>query len=794
MLRRLLLQTDDEKETTTTDDPQLEEACLFLAVVSCLVCCCFSTCIVRRLRRLSGLSARYLSAELTQPLIEDTDHETFLRSDDTWTCPVCEMRNSRSACDICGLAQVQKTDLRLATKKALGWDVNAKDLPLRQRRAARRRRWVRKDGRWRLSNEAASETSFVDPVVVTFHSSKPKVRLEPALGALGSPPWRLDDPFGGLDSRFFIDEEEHHGGDDDEEKREIQRAAAKKKKKKTKRRRKSHQKRRRVLLMTAPLLTTTEEDEPLRPMTQRRRHRSEVTDEGEYESSNTSNSTEADDLESGLFRGPRAHNDLLLSDEEDDPTLEEEEDDDFDDDDEFDHLEAGSSSSSSSLTEEKESDLEDVAKLSFGDKVLYFEKEVDKIRTLPTEGHARLEVRRGALLEESVQQLLALEPQDCSRWMRVQFVDEPGIDVGGLEREWFGLVAEALFDAQVGAFRYEKAAGAYTIAATAMLPAALGGHPRADELYEFTGRFIGKAILEHVPLGVSLAPAILKQLLGRPLEHDDLDDLDETLATNIQWLLTNEGVGDLELDFSVAVDNDAAPRRLFVPLEDTSAKFVPEDDDDSAQFFDARDPLSPVPTYYAVQPGPVIFAQDDDDDRRLTMVPAGTVVRELVEDGRNTRVDDDSKTKYAARLWRYHVIDAHRRALWHLAKGLYAVVPPRLLTLFDEREFDLLVAGSPHIDIDDWAQHTEYAGDYRRRGPKHTVIVWFWKILENLDHANRSKLLQYCTGSNRLPCHGFKALQRNDGKYQKFSIHSLPRNELRFPRAHTYVSPLPQFF
>jgi hypothetical protein len=36
--------------------------------------------------------------------------------------------------------------------------------------------------------------------------------------------------------------------------------------------------------------------------------------------------------------------------------------------------------------------------------------------------------------------------------MRVQFVGEPGVDAGGLEREWFILVAQALFDPQLGLF------------------------------------------------------------------------------------------------------------------------------------------------------------------------------------------------------------------------------------------------------------------------------------------------------------------------------------------------------
>jgi len=777
---------DDKGAGTANDDPQLEEACLFLAVLSCLVCCCFSTCIVRRLRRLSGLSARYLSAELTQPLLDDTDHETFLTADDGWVCPACDLKNrsSRSACDICGLtrtsAQQKGADLKRAARKALGWDEASgkTELPPRQRRCARRRRWTRSDGTWQLSSVAAPEPdAFAPPLVMSFYATEPKVRLEAAAGADASVPWRDDDHLARRKKRKHKHEKE---------------SSSKSSKQQGSgggpcRRRDRDRER--------------DEEDELRPIAQVRRHRSEAG-EDEYSSYDSNDADEADDLEAGLLPrgGGGGGGGGQEEEEEEEEARKADSEEDSDDDDE---------------TCDDAFFLEDEAErlgstLSFGDKVLYFEKAVDKTRTRPTEGHARLEVRRSALLEESVQQLLALDPNDCKRWMRVQFVDEPGIDVGGLEREWFGLVAEALFDEKVGAFRYEKSAGSYAINPTALLPPALGGHPRADELFEFTGRFVGKAVLEHVPLGASLSPSLWKQLLGRPLEHDDLQDLDETLAQNVQWLLSNDGIGDLDLDFSVAVENDAAPRRLFFffsqdennvdgrrdskeesgRTNDNDGRFLEEDDQGGldAPYFDPRDLLSPPPTYFAVDDYSSSSSSSSrkPEEEPLPMVPAGGVVRELVVPrGRHLRVDDVNKRDYARRLWRYHLFDAHRRAAWHLAKGLYSVLPAPLLLLFDEREFDLLVCGSPQIDVDDWADNTDYAGDYRRRGAKHTVIVWFWKVLRDLDHAHRAKLLQYCTGSNRLPCHGFKALQRNDGKYQKFSIHSLPRNELRFPRAHT---------
>ena len=223
------------------------------------------------------------------------------------------------------------------------------------------------------------------------------------------------------------------------------------------------------------------------------------------------------------------------------------------------------------------------------------------------------------------------------------------------------------------------------------------------------------------------------------------------MCRNLDWLLHNDGVDALDLDFSVAT-----PRTC--PFGGADPDALGDDDDDG----EAR-----------------------DVDAVSYVLDTNVAIRELCERGRDVKVTDRNKRTYVDALWRHHVLEAHKDATWHLAKGVYSVLPPDLLAVFDAYELELLMCGSPTIDVADWAKHTEYAGEYRRRGDRHAVIAWFWKAVAKLDDADRSKLLQFCTGSSRVPCHGFRALQRNDGKYQRFCIQSLPRNELRFPRAHT---------
>ncbi|KAK7240025.1 ubiquitin protein ligase [Aureococcus anophagefferens] len=400
--------------------------------------------------------------------------------------------------------------------------------------------------------------------------------------------------------------------------------------------------------------------------------------------------------------------------------LSEGDDDDEEEDEEDADEEAPRQTSAEAAARERAEELDRVAGLPFREKHLWLEKRLEDLRCAPSEGYVRLEIRRHCLLEDSVHQVLGLEPRSLRQWMRVQFVDEPGIDVGGIEREWFGLASEAVFDPAVGVFRQAAGDGGLVFDASASLPAKLGGHPRARELYEFAGRLLAKALVERIPVAAPLSLPLYKQLVGAPLEYDDLECLDPDLCRNLDWLLHNDGVDALDLDFSVAT-----PRTC--PFGGADPDALGDDDDDG---------------------------EDRDVDAVSYVLDTNLAIRELCERGRDVKVTDRNKRTYVDALWRHHVLEAHKDATWHLAKGVYSVLPPDLLAVFDAYELELLMCGSPTIDVADWAKHTEYAGEYRRRGDRHAVIAWFWKA-------------------------------RNDGKYQRFCIQSLPRNELRFPRAHT---------
>ncbi len=83
---------------------------------------------------------------------------------------------------------------------------------------------------------------------------------------------------------------------------------------------------------------------------------------------------------------------------------------------------------------------------------------------------------------------------------------------------------------------------------------------------------------------------------------------------------------------------------------------------------------------------------------------------------------------------------------------------------------------------DDWVEFTNYGG-YE---VNDEVIQWFWKCVRSWPPERRSRLLQFATGTKRVPLNGFKYLQGADGR-QRFTIEKAgDPNEL--PKSHTCLN------
>jgi hypothetical protein len=90
---------------------------------------------------------------------------------------------------------------------------------------------------------------------------------------------------------------------------------------------------------------------------------------------------------------------------------------------------------------------------------------------------------------------------------------------------------------------------------------------------------------------------------------------------------------------------------------------------------------------------------------------------------------------------------------------LIKVVPLQWIQIFDERELELLLCGISKIDILDWEHNTIYK-HYTENAKQ---IQWFWQLVREITDEQRARLLQFVTGTCRVPIGGFSELL---GKYK----------------------------
>ncbi|XP_017754016.1 PREDICTED: E3 ubiquitin-protein ligase NEDD4 isoform X3 [Eufriesea mexicana] len=157
-----------------------------------------------------------------------------------------------------------------------------------------------------------------------------------------------------------------------------------------------------------------------------------------------------------------------------------------------------------------------------------------------------------------------------------------------------------------------------------------------------------------------------------------------------------------------------------------------------------------------------------------------TSQRELKPDGANVPVTDENKDEYIALVIQWRFVSRVQEQMNAFLEGFNALIPPTLVKIFDEHELELLMCGIQHIDVRDWKQNTLYKGDYHAN---HIVVQWFWRVVLSFSNEMRSRLLQFVTGTSRVPMNGFKELYGSNGP-QLFTIEKwgTPDN---YPRAHT---------
>lgn len=197
--------------------------------------------------------------------------------------------------------------------------------------------------------------------------------------------------------------------------------------------------------------------------------------------------------------------------------------------------------------------------ISLGSKILILQHEAKRVMGLKAEQaflssiidgklgdiYFKLKVRRNFLALDSLKQIQD-HPNDVRKLLKVEFINEQGIDAGGLKKEWFLLLTNELFDSSKGLITYnnENSLAYFSVS-----------HKKdyKNELFYLLGVVIGMAIYNSIILDVKFPIVLYNKLLGHKISIRDLCEIEPTIANNLKKILKMKNAKKLNLNFEISI-------------------------------------------------------------------------------------------------------------------------------------------------------------------------------------------------------------------------------------------------
>jgi E3 ubiquitin-protein ligase HUWE1 len=239
--------------------------------------------------------------------------------------------------------------------------------------------------------------------------------------------------------------------------------------------------------------------------------------------------------------------------------------------------------------------------------------------------------------------------------------------------------------------------------------------------FRFVGRIVGKAVADGFLLDAHFTRSLYKHMLGLEPTHHDMEAIDPDYYKNLKMIL-EYSLADIGLELTFSINDISFGRSQVI---------------------------------------------------------------DLIPDGRNILVNDETKAKYVSLVCKHRMTNSIKSQIKAYLDGFYELVSRDLIAVFTPRELELLISGLPDIDIIDLKENTDYQG-WKATDPE---ILWFWNVMQSLSRNEKAAFLQFVTGSAKVPLAGFAELQGMRG-IQKFSIHKAGGSSGALMSAHTCFNSL----
>lgn len=153
----------------------------------------------------------------------------------------------------------------------------------------------------------------------------------------------------------------------------------------------------------------------------------------------------------------------------------------------------------------------------------------------PHNPYLKLKVRREQLIDDALVELevVALEnPKDLKKQLVVEFVDEQGIDEGGVSKEFFQLIVEQIFNPDYGMFVHSEDSASVWFNSTSF---------ENEAQFTLIGIVLGLAIYNNIILPVNFPMVVYRKLMGVRGSFADLEEWNPVLYRSLSSMLAYTG-------------------------------------------------------------------------------------------------------------------------------------------------------------------------------------------------------------------------------------------------------------
>ncbi|CCK73466.1 putative E3 ubiquitin-protein ligase HUL4 NDAI_0G04830 [Naumovozyma dairenensis CBS 421] len=344
----------------------------------------------------------------------------------------------------------------------------------------------------------------------------------------------------------------------------------------------------------------------------------------------------------------------------------------------------------------------------------------------------KIRVRRNRITNDSLQ-CIQQHQGDLLKSLRIEFIDEPGIDAGGLRKEWFLLLTKSLFNPMNGLFVSVEESNLSWIAIHDIQTLNKSSTFK-NELFFLFGVVVALAIFNSTILDLQFPRTFYKKLCNEPLTFDDYREIYPVTAQNLMKMLQYE--------------NDDFEEVFGLTFETTY-----------------KDPLK--------------YALDNEKSKGDGMVSV-----ELCKNGSKMKVTQANKQKFI-NLWvNFYLNESIINQISQFRSGFDRVFArTKSISLLNSEELERLLCGDEtqqSYDFKMLRSVTKYSGGF---SDDSRVVAWFWEIVEGWNYKLQRKLLSFITGSDRIPATGISTLN-----FKISRLGSKDKNNL--PLSHTCFNEL----